>query len=108
MGKVPLCHAALSCCALQFEKVSRRAPGSSDTRAALAALYWRAGKYEQAEAAWQFACENITAGCKKYEDREWLQTVRRWPPVMVSYLQDFLRLKQDSSSAAGLKTLTDV
>jgi hypothetical protein len=93
---------------LQFEKVSRRAPGSSDTRAALAALYWRAGKYEQAEAAWQFACENITAGCKKYEDREWLQTVRRWPPVMVAYLQDFLRLKQDSSSGAGLKTLAAV
>jgi hypothetical protein len=95
----------VTCCAVQFEKVARRAPGSSDTRAALAALYWRAGNYEQAEAAWQFACENITAGCRKYEDREWLQVVRRWPPVMVAYLQDFLRLKQDSGSSGGLRTL---
>lgn len=84
--------------------MSRRAPGSSDTRAALAALYWRGGKYEQAEAAWQFACENITAGCKKYEDSQWLRIVRRWPPVMVAYLQDFLRLKQDSSNQ-GLRSL---
>lgn len=93
-------------CVAQFEKVSRRAPGSSDTRAALAALYWRAGKYEKAEAAWQFACDNITAGCKKYEDVQWLKTVRRWPPVMVAYLTDFLQLKQDSSGGGGqLKTL---
>lgn len=93
---------------VQFERVSRRAPGSSDTRAALAALYWRAGKYEQAEAAWQFACENITAGCKKYEDRDWLQTVRRWPPVMVTYLQDFLQLQRTDSSGGSsrLKTLS--
>lgn len=78
---------------MQFEKVSRRAPGSSDTRAALAALYYRAGQLEKAEAAWQFACENITAGCSKYQDTDWLRTVRRWPPVMVGYLQDFLKLQ---------------
>lgn len=97
------CSALPSC--VQFEKVARRAPGSSDTRAALAALYWRAGKYEQAEAQWQYACENITAGCSKYQDRAWLSTVRRWPPVMVGYLQDFLRLKQDAGSSGGLRTL---
>jgi hypothetical protein len=43
---------------------------------------------------WQFACESITSGCRKYVDAEWLVTVRRWPPVMVGYLQDFLQLRQ--------------
>lgn len=85
----------------QFERISRRAPGSSDVRAARAALYWRAGQYEAAESAWQFACESITAGCRKYADREWLQTVRRWPPVMVAYLQDFLQLRSGVSAVAG-------
>jgi tetratricopeptide (TPR) repeat protein len=84
----------------EFERVARRAPGSADTRAALAALYWRDGKVEQAEAAWQFACDNITVGCKKYQDVDWLQRVRRWPPAMVDYLQDFLQLKRSGGAAA--------
>lgn len=82
----------------EFERISRRAPGSSDTRAALAALYWRNGQPQQAEDVWEFACNNISAGCRKYQDKRWLQEVRRWPPVMVSHLQDFLALRQTAGS----------
>ncbi|WIA36695.1 hypothetical protein OEZ86_007972 [Tetradesmus obliquus] len=78
----------------EFEKIARRAPGSSDSRAALAALYWRRGDEQRAEDVWHFACENISAGCSKYQDRKWLQEVRRWPPVMVARLQDFLALQR--------------
>jgi tetratricopeptide (TPR) repeat protein len=78
----------------EFEKIARRAPGSSDSRAALAALYWRRGDEQRAEDAWHFACENISAGCSKYQDRKWLSEVRRWPPVMVAHLQDFLALQR--------------
>jgi tetratricopeptide (TPR) repeat protein len=81
----------------EFEKIARRAPGSSDSRAALAALYWRRGDGQRAEDAWHFACENISAGCSKYQDKKWLAEVRRWPPVMVAHLQDFLALARPAA-----------
>lgn len=43
-----------------MERIARRAPGSADMRAALAALYWHQGKEEQAEDEWEFACNKIT------------------------------------------------
>lgn len=48
----------------EFERITRRAPGSVDTRAALAALYWRDGRVEEAEDVWNFACEKISTGCR--------------------------------------------
>ena len=46
----------------QMERIARRAPGSADMRAALAALYYdRSGPKdrERAEGMWNFACDNI-------------------------------------------------
>lgn len=77
----------------EMEAVARRAPGSVDMRAALAALYWRQGQEAKAEAAWEFACDSITVGCTKYTDQDWLFRIRRWPPVMCDYMQNFLRLR---------------
>ncbi|KAL4436864.1 hypothetical protein ABPG75_004003 [Micractinium tetrahymenae] len=77
----------------EMETVARRAPGSVDMRAALAALYWRQGREAEAESTWEFACNSITAGCTKYTDPDWLYHIRRWPPVMCDYLQNFLRLR---------------
>jgi tetratricopeptide (TPR) repeat protein len=76
----------------EAERVARRAPGSADMRAALAALYWSAGRRADAEGAWEFACSNISVGCSRYRDREWLSTVRRWPPVMVDRMSKFLAM----------------
>ncbi len=73
--------------------IARRAPGSVDVRAALAAIYWSQGQTAAAEAEWQFACDNITAGCSKYQDDDWLSRIRRWPPVMVGKMADFLAFR---------------
>jgi len=79
----------------EMERVVRRAPGSVDMRAALAALLWSQGRGEAAEASWEFACDRITAGCGFYEDldSDWLRRVRRWPPRMIEYLSDFLAIR---------------
>ena len=67
----------------RMQDLARRAPGSADMRAALAAMYWANGESEKAEASWEFACNSIAVGCAKYEDVDWLRRVRRWPPVMI-------------------------
>jgi hypothetical protein len=33
-------------------------------------------------------------GCSKYQDRDWLLRIRRWPPRMADMMQDFLQLKR--------------
>eukprot|EP00466_Bigelowiella_natans_P004485 jgi/Bigna1/141934/aug1.66_g16642 len=70
--------------------ISRRGPGSVDIRAALAALYWHQGQDSDARQVWQYACERINAGCGKYLDKDWVGRIRRWPPIMTGYLNDFI------------------
>ena len=62
-------------------------------RAALAALYYEKGLRERAEDQWDFACNKIVVGCTFYKDRDWLQRIRRWPPVMVDKMMNFVQLK---------------
>lgn len=77
----------------EMRNVSRKAPGSVDIHAALAALYWHQKMEPEAEDEWEFACERISTGCRAYRDLDWVSRVRRWPPVMVTRLQNFLRVK---------------
>ncbi|GIL59205.1 hypothetical protein Vafri_13885 [Volvox africanus] len=77
----------------EMVRIARRAPGSADMRAALAALYWGQGRRQEAEEMWEFACDRITVGCAKYTDLDWLGRIRRWPPLMVDRMADFLALK---------------
>ncbi|GAX82059.1 hypothetical protein CEUSTIGMA_g9487.t1 [Chlamydomonas eustigma] len=77
----------------EMERIARRAPGSADMRAALAALYYDKGLRERAEDEWNFACDMLVVGCKKYQDRDWLSRIRRWPPVMVEKMFKFIDLK---------------
>lgn len=82
--------------------VARRAPASIDMRAALAALYWSQGLEQSAEEEWHFACENINAGgvydsCALYKDMDWLRRIRRWPPIMVERMGNFLRLRSSQN-----------
>ena len=46
----------------ELTAVARRAPGSIDMRAALAAIYWAAGEQQQAEKTWNWACSKINSG----------------------------------------------
>jgi hypothetical protein len=76
----------------ELEYVSRRQGGFVDSRAALAALYYDAGRLEDAEKIWEYACDNISVGCTKYRDSDWVRKARRWPPVMAEKLQNFVTL----------------
>eukprot|EP00854_Cymbomonas_tetramitiformis_P005313 gene5313-6457_t len=46
----------------ELKKVARRAPGSIDMRAALAAIYWGRGEETIAEEYWGWACDKINSG----------------------------------------------
>ena len=46
----------------EFEAVARRAAGSIDARAALAAMRWSRGEVDEAETTWNWACEKINSG----------------------------------------------
>ena len=81
----------------EMQRVARRAPGSADMRAALAAQLWAANQEDEAEAMWNFACSNITVGCSKYQDEQWLREIRRWPPVMIERLQAFQNLRSNTA-----------
>jgi hypothetical protein len=48
------------------------------------------GQYIEALKEWNFACDRIDVGCDAYKDRNWVTTVRRWPPSLVKKLDQFL------------------
>ena len=89
----------------EFEAVARRAAGSVDARAALAAMRWSRGEVDEAETTWNWACEKINSGvlteggpaldgCALYRDEDWLRRIRRWPPSMVDKQMRFVRLQR--------------
>ena len=93
----------------EMEAVARRAAGSIDMRAALAAMHWSRGEEDEAERDWNWACEKINSGvlteggpaldgCALYRDSDWLGKIRRWPPSMVSKMDDFIRLRKPSNA----------
>jgi len=71
--------------------IIRKNPGYADMHIALAAHAWSSNKFQVAETEWNFACNAIDVGCRKYEDLEWVSTVRRWPPSLVAELKAFLQ-----------------
>ena len=74
-------------------QVVTRTPGYTDLHVLLAADAWAQGDRQKAISEWDFACEVITTGCKKYKDVApggWLEEVRRWPPSLVEAQRDFL------------------
>ena len=92
--------------------VARRAAGSIDMRAALAAQRWAAGDEQGAEADWNWACTRINSGivtpggpvldgCALYRDDTWVRTIRRWPPRMAARLADFLALRAPTAAAGA-------
>ena len=55
----------------------------------LAADSWSNGNYIKALSEWRFACNEISSGCEKYKDTDWLIRIRRWPPTLVKKLLQF-------------------
>jgi len=66
----------------------RKYPMYADMRAALAATLWVEGKQGEAESNWV-----ATVGLdNRYQDLNWLENIRRWPPSMIQALSQFLSL----------------
>lgn len=91
--------------------VIRKNPGFGDMHVALAADSWSKGDYIDSLKEWNFVCDRISTGCKAYEDMEWVETVRRWPPSLVKELKQFLKREvpdklQGSGTLAPVSTTT--
>ncbi|MBF2029058.1 MAG: tetratricopeptide repeat protein [Oscillatoriales cyanobacterium C42_A2020_001] len=67
----------------------RKYPKFADMRAALTAALWTKGDRGEAESEW-VAAVGLDS---RYKDVEWLKTIRRWPPSMVTAMEKFLTLK---------------
>lgn len=77
----------------EMKLVLRKFSGSSDMHVALAADLWDRGEYIGAINNFNTACDDISSGCEKYKDRDWVSIVRRWPPNLVEKLEVFLDKK---------------
>ena len=75
--------------ALQIMKsLVRKYPSFADMRAALTAALWDQGQPGEAESNWVA----VVGLDSRYKDINWVKNVRRWPPVMVKALENFLTL----------------
>ena len=84
-------------------QVVTRTPGFTDLRVLLAADAWERGDKALAFKEWDFACEAIVTGCKKYKDVDgWLTEVRRWPPRAIEAQRAFLERRPPTRAAAPL------
>ncbi|MEB3235074.1 MAG: tetratricopeptide repeat protein [Cyanobacteriota bacterium] len=72
----------------QLRNLIRRYPLFADARAGLTALLWRQGSRGEAESHWAAA----SGLDPRYRQGEWLRSMRRWPPVPIEALQQFLAL----------------
>jgi tetratricopeptide (TPR) repeat protein len=72
----------------QLRDLIRRYPLFADARAGLTALLWRRGARGEAESHWAAA----SGLDPRYRQQEWLLQIRRWPPVPVQALAQFLAL----------------
>ncbi|MBO6977992.1 MAG: tetratricopeptide repeat protein [Prochlorococcus marinus XMU1428] len=73
----------------ELKKLIRRYPTFADARAALTALNWTKGESGQAESNWIA----VTELDPRYSDEEWLKQIRRWPPIPIKNLMNFIDLK---------------
>ncbi len=67
----------------------RKYPKFADMRAALTAALWVNGRQGEAESEW-VAAVGLDS---RYRNVDWLRTIRRWPPALVTAMEKFLTLK---------------
>jgi tetratricopeptide (TPR) repeat protein len=72
-----------------MRNLARKYPMFPDVRAALTAVLWNQGKQGEAESNWVAA----VGMDHRYQDLDWVKSVRRWPPAMVAALDRFLHLQ---------------
>ena len=89
--------------------LSAAAERSRETAVARARGQDDARRDQEAEEAWDWACEKINSGelrkggsvldgCALYRDADWLLRIRRWPPSVAKKMGDFIALKGQQSA----------
>ena len=73
----------------KLKSLVRKYPNFADARAALTAALWSNGKQGEAESQWVA----VIGLDRRYKDLNWVAKMRRWPPSLVSALDNFLRLQ---------------
>ncbi len=73
----------------KMRNLTRKYPMFPDMRAALTAALWEQGNQGEAESHWVAA----VGMDNRYQELDWVQKIRRWPPSMVAALDKFLNLK---------------
>lgn len=68
-------------------------PQFADMHAVLAAAYWAQGRAADAESEWA----TVLGQDSRYGNIGWVEDVRRWPPVLVARLKDFLQLRPQAA-----------
>lgn len=68
-------------------------PSFADMHAVLAAAYWAQGRTSDAESEWT----TVLGQDSRYGNIGWVEDVRRWPPVLVARLKDFLQLRPQAT-----------
>ncbi len=72
----------------QMKNIARKYPLFPDIRAALTAVLWQKGLKGEAESNWV-----ATVGMdRRYQDLDWVKNNRRWPPSMITALDNFINL----------------
>lgn len=74
---------------LTMRELVRKYPMFADMRAALTAVLWVQGNQGEAESNWV----SVIGVDERYQDLDWVENIRRWPPKMVAALDSFLNLE---------------
>ncbi len=72
----------------ELRNLVRKYPNFADARAALTALLWANRASGEAESNWV----SVMGLDPRYADLAWVAKIRRWPPAMVTALENFLHL----------------
>nr|WP_238569003.1 tetratricopeptide repeat protein [Xenococcus sp. PCC 7305] len=72
----------------QVRNLVRKYPTFADVRAAITAILWVDGQQGEAESNWVAA----VGLDPRYQNLDWVASIRRWPPAMVEALEKFLTL----------------
>lgn len=72
-----------------MRNLARKYPYFADIRAALAAALWQTGQRGAAESYWA----GVVGLDARYKKLDWVRETRRWPPVLVDALDQFLHLQ---------------
>ncbi len=73
----------------RLRQIVRKYPNFADARAALTAVLWQQGQRGEAESNWVA----VVGLDSRYQDLQWVRTIRRWPPALVAALKQFLQVQ---------------